>query len=82
MLIHQLPTLVIYSDTFNFAGLGYYLRLVVLVPTIAVAVRRMHDTNHRGWWILLPLVNLVLTVTKGDAARNRFGLPPKPQREG
>ena len=77
-LIHQVLTLVIYSDTFNFAGLGYYLRLVILVPTIAVAVRRMHDTNHRGWWILLPPVNLVLAVKTGDKVQNRFGLSPKP----
>ena len=79
-LIHQVPTLVIHSDTFNFAGLGYYLRLVVLVPTIAVAVRRMHDTNHRGWCLLLPPISLVLAVQKGDKEQNRFGLPPKLQR--
>ena len=79
-LIHQVLTLVIYSDSFNFAGLGYYLRLVVLVPTIAVAVRRMHDTNHRGWWILLPPVNLVLAVKKGDDVQNRFGLSTNLQR--
>ena len=79
-LIHQVPTLVIYSESFDFAGLGYYFRLVVLVPTIAVAVRRMHDTNHRGWWILLPSVNLVLAVKKGDEEQNRFGLSPKPLR--
>ena len=79
-LIHQVPTLVIYSETFDFAGLGYYLRLVILVPTIAVAVRRMHDTNHRGWCLLLPPVNLVLAVQKGDEEQNRFGLPPKLQR--
>ena len=79
-LIHQLPTLVIYSDYFNFAGLGYYLRLVVLVPTIAVAVRRMHDTNHRGWCLLVPPVNLVLAFQKGDEKQNRFGLSPKPLR--
>ena len=76
-LIHQVPTLVIYSESFDFAGLGYYFRLVVLVPTIAVAVRRMHDTNHRGWCLLLPPVNLVLAVQKGDEKQNRFGRPPK-----
>jgi uncharacterized membrane protein YhaH (DUF805 family) len=79
-LIHQVPTLVIFSETFDFAGLGYYLRLVVLAPTIAVAVRRMHDTNHRGWCLLLPPVNIVLAVQKGDDGQNRFGLPPKLQR--
>ena len=79
-LIHQVPTLVIYLDYFNFAGLGYYLRLVVLAPTIAVAVRRMHDTNHSGWCLLLPPVNLVLAVQKGDEEQNRFGQSRKPRR--
>lgn len=79
-VVHQLPTLIVYSESFNFAGLGYYLRLVILIPTIAVATRRMHDTNHRGWWMLLPPVNLVLAVKKGDAEQNRFGLPPNQRR--
>lgn len=28
--------------------------LAVLLPTLAVAVRRLHDTNHSGWWIIAP----------------------------
>jgi uncharacterized membrane protein YhaH (DUF805 family) len=42
-------TLVIQAASFIFAGLGDLLSLAVLVPSIAVAIRRMHDTNHRGW---------------------------------
>jgi uncharacterized membrane protein YhaH (DUF805 family) len=30
--------------------------LAVIIPSIAVAVRRLHDTNRSGWWILAPLV--------------------------
>jgi uncharacterized membrane protein YhaH (DUF805 family) len=30
--------------------------LALLVPSLAVAVRRLHDTDRRGWWLLLPLV--------------------------
>jgi uncharacterized membrane protein YhaH (DUF805 family) len=30
--------------------------LIALLPNIAVSVRRLHDTNRSGWWILLPLV--------------------------
>ena len=37
--------------------------LAVLIPSIAVAVRRMHDTNRTGWWILFPtVVTIVATV--------------------
>src|SRR5580658_2427316 len=34
----------------TFIGLLY--NLAVLVPSIAVAIRRMHDTDHSGWWVL------------------------------
>ncbi len=51
--------------------------LAVLIPSIAVGVRRMHDTDHSGWWILLPIVNLVFAVTEGTGGDNRFGSNPK-----
>jgi uncharacterized membrane protein YhaH (DUF805 family) len=34
--------------------------LAVLLPTLAVAVRRLHDTNHSGWWILAPVLAYVV----------------------
>ena len=49
----------------------------VLIPSIAVGVRRMHDTDHRGWWLLLPIVNFIFAVTDGDRCENRFGPDPK-----
>lgn len=46
--------------------------LATLVPSIAVAVRRLHDTDRRGWWVLMPLalllVGLVLGGLTGSAA--------------
>jgi uncharacterized membrane protein YhaH (DUF805 family) len=51
--------------------------LAVLLPYIGVSIRRMHDTNHRGWWILVPFVNLVLAVSNGTEGPNRFGPDPK-----
>lgn len=58
--------------------------LAVLIPSIAVAVRRLHDTDRVGWWVLIGLIPLigaivliiffVLDSTPGD---NRFGLNPK-----
>ena len=52
-------------------------QLAVLLPSIAVGVRRMHDTDHSGWWILCPLVNLVFACTGGTPGPNRFGPDPK-----
>jgi len=36
--------------------------LATLIPSLAVAVRRLHDTNRSGWWILMPLLPLLLAV--------------------
>ena len=51
--------------------------LAVLLPSVAVGVRRMHDTDHSGWWILLPIVNLIFACTEGTRGPNRFGADPK-----
>jgi uncharacterized membrane protein YhaH (DUF805 family) len=37
---------------------GYSLAL--FIPSLAIAVRRLHDTNRSGWWILVPFASLVL----------------------
>jgi uncharacterized membrane protein YhaH (DUF805 family) len=49
----------------------------VLVPGITVGVRRMHDTDRSGWWLLLPFVNLVFLFQDSTPGANRFGLNPK-----
>jgi uncharacterized membrane protein YhaH (DUF805 family) len=51
--------------------------LAILVPSIAVGVRRMHDTDHSGWWIIVPIANLIFAATKGTEGENRFGHSPK-----
>ncbi len=56
--------------------LGIYV-LVMLLPGMAVAVRRMHDTDHSGWFLLIPIYSLILLFTEGTAGNNRFGADPK-----
>jgi uncharacterized membrane protein YhaH (DUF805 family) len=51
--------------------------LAVLIPGIAVGVRRMHDIGRSGWWVLLPFVNLVMFCFKGQDGDNEFGPDPK-----
>ena len=53
-------------------------------PTLAVSVRRLHDTGKSGWWVLVNLVPvlgtllfLFLASQKGHGAVNRYGHPPK-----
>ena len=51
--------------------------LAVFIPSIAVGVRRMHDTDRSGWWLLLPVVNIVFLCLDSQAGDNRFGANPK-----
>jgi uncharacterized membrane protein YhaH (DUF805 family) len=59
--------------------LGSIVQLALLLPSIAVAVRRMHDVNRRGWWILVPIVNLVFALTASKQEQNQWGPPPPPK---
>ena len=51
--------------------------LVVLVPSIAVGIRRMHDVGKSGWYILIPIYNLILSVTDSGSGENEYGVNPK-----
>jgi len=57
--------------------------LLLLLPTFAVSVRRLHDVDRTGWWLLInfiPLfgmiVLLVWNCTRGTIGPNRFGPDP------
>lgn len=52
-------------------------QLATFIPSIAVGVRRAHDTNHNGWWIVIPFYNFYLFMLDGDQGINRFGPSPK-----
>ena len=64
------------------AALLFYL--AALVPTIAVAVRRLHDTGHSGGWFLIawvplagPILFLVFMLQDSPPGENRYGPNPK-----
>ena len=57
--------------------------LAVILPNIAVTVRRLHDTGRSGWWIwlgLIPLIGALILlywmIKRGDQAANEFGSDP------
>jgi len=66
-------------------GLFYILyTLGVIIPSIAVAVRRLHDIGKSGWWIfisLIPIIGvfwfIVLVATDSQAGENEYGPYPK-----
>jgi uncharacterized membrane protein YhaH (DUF805 family) len=62
---------------------GLYM-LAVLIPGLAVTIRRLHDTNHSGWWLLIALVPvigavvlLLFLVRDSQPSENRYGPNPK-----
>ncbi len=61
-------------------GIGYInltYSLAVLIPGVAVAIRRMHDVGKSGWYMLIPIYNIVLAVTPGTIGENEYGPDPK-----
>lgn len=71
------------SSNINLTMLGSLYSLFVLLPSLAVGVRRLHDTGRSGWWMLLaivPLVNILLLVffiQEGATGPNEYGPDPK-----
>ena len=61
----------------RFHPLGNIYSLIVLIPSIAVGVRRMHDVGKSGWFLLIPIYNLILAFTAGEEGKNEYGSNPK-----
>ena len=57
--------------------------LATIIPGLAVSVRRLHDTDSSGWWLLLgliPLIGMIVLIVwwclEGSKGYNRFGADP------
>jgi uncharacterized membrane protein YhaH (DUF805 family) len=57
--------------------------LALLLPTVALGVRRLHDTDRSGWWLLLsfiPVIGWIILIiwycSRGTIGANRFGPDP------
>lgn len=57
--------------------------IAIILPSISISVRRLHDTNHKGWWMFINLIPLVggfwflwLMCKDSDHETNRFGDDP------
>lgn len=58
--------------------------LAVLLPSLAVGARRLHDIGQTGWWLLIGIIPLIGTIvlivffaTEGDRQANTYGPDPK-----
>jgi len=63
---------------------GIIYSMAVLIPSIAVGVRRLHDTDRSGWWLLIGLIPIigaivliVFLVQDSSPGQNQFGSNPK-----
>ena len=48
---------------------GNLISLATILPTIAAAVRRMHDVGKSGWFVLIPIYNFILLVTPSKSGQ-------------
>ena len=62
--------------------IGVVITLVLLLPGVAVSVRRLHDLDRIGWWVLIAFtgIGIILLIVwncmKGTTGSNRFGADP------
>ena len=47
----------------------------LFLPGTAVGFRRMHDVDRSGWWLLVPIVNIVFLAKRGSPGTNSYGPP-------
>jgi uncharacterized membrane protein YhaH (DUF805 family) len=52
---------------------GVFVQIALMLPSIAVSVRRMHDVDLSGWFVLVPIYSIVLLASRGTDGPNRFG---------
>jgi uncharacterized membrane protein YhaH (DUF805 family) len=60
------------------SAFGNLAGVALLLPSISLGVRRLHDVGKRGWWLIIPIVNIVLLARAGEPGPNSFGPPPPP----
>ena len=82
LLVLAVATVGFMLGPIGFIALGI-LFLAVLLPSLAVQVRRLHDTDSSGWWLLLALIPylgafimVVWFCIPGTKGKNRFGMDP------
>ncbi|WP_309667119.1 DUF805 domain-containing protein [Tabrizicola sp.] len=72
-----------FSGAYNAGPVGMIWSLVNFIPGLAVSVRRLHDLDKSGWWLLIALIPLIGAIvlivwfaSRGTVGSNRFGEDP------
>ena len=84
LIINLILTIADYAMGSDIGILSTIYGLAVFLPGLAVAVRRLHDVNKSGWFILIafiPIIGfiwlLILLATEGNYGPNQYGADPK-----
>ena len=70
-----------FIESLGLIGILFISNFIFLIPEIAVSIRRLHDINKSGWWILLTITIIgIIPLTyfyciKGDDGVNDYGQP-------
>ncbi len=74
---------VVFGSASGYSILATIWGLAILLPSIAVGVRRLHDLDKSGWWLLLSLIPIIgflillfWFVQQGTRGQNQFGDDP------
>ena len=61
-----------------FSSLGTLVSIAMIIPSIAIGWRRMHDTGRAGWWSIIPIVGFIFALQQSDPNMNEYGPPAPP----
>ncbi len=71
-----------FVDVLGLGVLNSIFTLGIIIPSLAISVRRLHDVNRSGWWLLIGLIPvvgwivlLVWAIRPSDVGNNSFGAP-------
>ncbi|GGS17169.1 DUF805 domain-containing protein [Deinococcus knuensis] len=82
------PGAALTGTTLIFAAIYALYALATFIPSLAIAVRRLHDTGKSGWWYLLNLVPMgslvifIFTILDSEPGSNKWGPNPKGLTDG
>jgi len=86
MLVGVVPGILSKNEVYKYLGLALYWAyiLALLVPGLAISVRRLHDVGWSGWYLflgLIPIVGAIILIvkycTEGTPGTNQYGANPK-----
>lgn len=88
LLAVVVPTIFSVGESVNgqfglWSGVQILVSLGLILPTLAVTIRRLHDTNRSGWWLFISLVPIIGSIAllvfyclKGTEGPNKYGGGP------